>query len=203
VPDIIWSAKVGDPPLALDVKTMYPGGNLYTRYRKEICGAVRARADSVPTTYLDKAKKLDVKYNNTVPSDIGPVQQCITALGDVRAPVVGAFNEISKDFHTLIRLAAEDIAKKRFEVTTLPIESYQELLGPISWDLKQRLGMHLFRSAMAFKFDRLNICLGHSHTSGFVRDQCYLRSSAHPFTTERIIHRFEQVHRQPISTRRW
>ena len=157
----------------------------------------------MPKSYINKAKKLDKDHNKTTPDNVGPVQQRIIELGDVRAPVVGAFNEISKDFHTIIKIVAEDIAKKRFESTTLPIDSHQELIGPITWDIKQRLGMHLFRSAMAFKFDRLNLCLGLSHTTSFLDSQCHFRSAVCPSSTERIIQRFEQVHRQPVSTRQW
>jgi len=47
-------------------------------------------------------------------------------------PVAGQFNEISRDFHDLIRFAAEDIAKTRFQTTMLPVKSHVELIGPIS-----------------------------------------------------------------------
>ena len=46
-------------------------------------------------------------------------------------PVAGQFNEISRNFHLLINLSAEDIAKARFQ-TTLPFKSHTELTGPIS-----------------------------------------------------------------------
>jgi len=51
--------------------------------------------------------------------------------------VAGQFNEISRDFHDLIKFATEDIAKTQFQTTTLPVKSHTELIGPISWHLKQ------------------------------------------------------------------
>ena len=75
----------------------------------------------------------------------------------------------------LIKFATEDIAKTRFQTTTLPVNSHTELIGPISWHLKQRVGMHLFRTGMAFKFDRLYLCLGFSHSTSYTQGQCFFR----------------------------
>jgi len=68
------------------------------------------------------------------------VQKRLEEFGKVLFPVAGQFNEISRDFHDLIKFAAEDIAKTRFQTT----------IGPIPWHFKQRVGMHLFRTGMAF-----------------------------------------------------
>ena len=104
----------------------------------------------------------------------------------------------------LIKFATEDIAKTRFQTTTLPVNSHTELIGPISWHLKQRVGMHLFRTGMAFKFDRLYLCLG--LYPGLIRagaSFAFQQVDVHLTTTEQILHRWGQVHRHPVSMWQW
>ena len=40
--------------------------------------------------------------------------------GDIKIPVAGMFNEISRDFHDIIKFTAQDVAKVQFQTTTLP-----------------------------------------------------------------------------------
>ena len=112
---------------------------------------------------------MDQKYNTTTGGVAGKVQTRLQEYGEIRFPVVvGQFNEISREFHDLIKFSAEDIAKKRFETTTLPIDAHAELIGPIVWYLKQLVGMHLFRTHVAYNF--LHLCLG------FANSACHART---------------------------
>ena len=72
--------------------------------------------------------------------------------------------------------------KTRFKTTTLPVKSHMELVGIISWHSKQRVGMHLFRTGMAFKFDRLFLCLGFSHSTSYTQGQCFRNRSTYTTT---------------------
>ena len=201
-PDIYISPGEGAPPKLVDVKCMY-GGLRYARNRSTSCGVVASRETRCTQEYVKRARSLDRQYNNTPAGQAGKVQKRLEEFGKVLFPVAGQFNEISRDFHDLIRFAAEDIAKTRFQTTTLPVKSHSELIGPISWHLKQRVGMHLFRTGMAFKFDRLYLCLGLSHSTSFIQGQCFFRNRSTYTTTEQILHRWGQVHRHPVSTRQW
>jgi len=46
----------------------------------------------------------------------------------------------SSNFHDFIKFTAKDIAKTRLQTTTLPVKSHTEVIGPISWHMKQRVG---------------------------------------------------------------
>jgi len=109
--------------------------------------------------------------------------------GKVLFPVAGQFNEISRDFHDLIKFAAEDIAKIRFQTTTLPVVPHGA-----HWYHLQRVGMHLFRTDMAFKFDRLYLCLGFSHSTSYLpRPVLLLNHNRSMYTTtEQILHRWRR-----------
>jgi len=98
----------------------------------------------------------------------------------------------------LIVFAAEDTAKTRSQTTALPVKSHTELIGPVSWHFKQRVGMYiliLFRTGMAFKFDRLYLCLVFSHCTSYTQGQCFFSNRSTYTTTEQILHRSGHVHR--------
>jgi len=46
--------------------------------------------------------------------------------------VLCPLDQISRDFHDLIKFAAEYIAKTRYQTTMLPVKSHTELIRPIS-----------------------------------------------------------------------
>ena len=135
-PDIHMATADGAPPILIDVKAVY-GGARYGQNRGVSCGAVASRQARAKKEYVNRARVLDSKHNHTPGEEVGPVQTRLEEYGDIKIPVAGMFNEISRDFHDLIAFTAQDIAKKRFEATTLPVESHAELIGPIVWHLKQ------------------------------------------------------------------
>jgi hypothetical protein len=164
---------------------------------------VAAAQSNWSTNYVRKARALDLKYNNTSDGDTGRVETRLAEYGRVLFPTAGWFNEGSRDLHDIITLATEDIAKKQFQSTVLPVKDYTELIGPIGWKIKQRLGMQLFRTGMALKCDRLQLCLGQANPDSTTRRQGYLYNSVAHTSIERIWHRWRQIHRQPVSARLW
>jgi len=117
-PDIYISPGEGARPKLVDVKCMY-GGARYARNRSTSCGVVASRETRGTQEYVQRARSLDRQYNNTPAGQAGKVQKRLEEFGKVLFPVTGQFNEISRDFHDLIKFAAEDIAKTRFQTTTL------------------------------------------------------------------------------------
>lgn len=62
---------------------------------------------------------------------MGKVETRLAEFGDILFPTVGWFNEGSRDLHDMIAFAVEDIAKRQFESTLLPVKTYSDLIGPI------------------------------------------------------------------------
>jgi len=57
--------------------------------------------------YAQRARGLDRQYNNTPAGQAGKVQKRLEEFGKVLFPVAGQFNEISRDFHDLIKFVTE------------------------------------------------------------------------------------------------
>ena len=64
--------------------------------------AVDRRADALQQEYLDKARKADRRYNGVLPGVVGPVEQRLLGLGEVRGVVAGNFGEVSGVTHLLL-----------------------------------------------------------------------------------------------------
>ena len=73
--------------------------------------AVDVRASLLPTEYTNKAKASDRRQNGTNEGEIGPVQQKLISLGDIRGLVFGNFGELSEDGHSLIAAMADSRAR--------------------------------------------------------------------------------------------
>ena len=201
-PDIYFVPGQGVRPTLADIKCMY-GGTAYTKNRTTQCGVVAAKQARVKKEYTNRAHVLDKKYNDTADNEVGKVQTRLEEFGDIKIPVAGMFNEISRDFHDIIKFTAQDVAKVQFQTTTLPVQSASELIGPIMWSMKQKVGMHLFRTGMAFKFDRLYLCTGLSHSSSYASEQRFFRNRSTYTTLERTMQRWAEVHRAPVSAQQW
>ena len=63
--------------------------------------------------------------------------------------------------------------------------------------------MHFFRSHMVLKLERLYNCVLSTTTPGQARRRAYWNNRRSCFSTERIVERFRQVHRNPVSPRLW
>ena len=64
--------------------------------------AVDTRADGLQQSYLGKARDADRNHNNIPPGTVGPVEQKLISLGEVRGIVSGNFGEISEDTQSLL-----------------------------------------------------------------------------------------------------
>ena len=69
------------------------------------------RAKLIPNSYKNKARNIDIKYHNTVPGQIGPLEQRLRGFGDILRLVVGQYGEISQDLHDLLKQLASAKAK--------------------------------------------------------------------------------------------
>ena len=69
--------------------------------------AVDVRSSKLQSEYNDKASATDRRHNGTREGEVGPVQQKLISLGDVRGIVFGNFGEVSEDGHTLISALAD------------------------------------------------------------------------------------------------
>ena len=67
---------------------------------------VDTRADGLQQSYLGKAREADRVHNQTPPGTVGPVEQKLVELGEVRGIVSGNFGEVSEDTHTLLATLA-------------------------------------------------------------------------------------------------
>ena len=68
--------------------------------------AVDTRADGLQQSYLSKARNSDRTHNHTPPDTVGPVEQKLISLGDVKGIVSGNFGEVSEDTHSLLATLA-------------------------------------------------------------------------------------------------
>ena len=64
--------------------------------------AVDVRAGRLQAEYVGKARVSDTRHHGTGEGEVGPVQQKLLSLGDVRGLVFGNFGEASQDCHTLV-----------------------------------------------------------------------------------------------------
>ena len=64
--------------------------------------AVDTRADGLHQSYVAKARDSDRSHNHTPPGTVGPVEQKLIDLGEVRGIVSGNFGEVSQDTHSLL-----------------------------------------------------------------------------------------------------
>ena len=67
---------------------------------------VDTRADGLQQSYLVKARNADRDHNLTPPGTVGPVEQKLVELGEVRGIVSGNFGEVSEDTHSLLATLA-------------------------------------------------------------------------------------------------
>jgi len=89
-----------------------------------------------------------------------------------------------------------------FQTTTLPVKSHTEFIDPI-WHLKQRVGMHLFRTGMAFNLIGFTCAWAFPNllrlpraTASFATGRCTPPPNRSCITGG-------QVHRHPVSMRQW
>ena len=138
------------------------------------------------------------QYDNTPAGQAGKVQKRLEEFGKVLFPVAGQFTKSAGASTT-----SSSSRRETLQTTMLPVKSHTEFIGPISWYMKQRVGVHLFRIGMALKFGSLYLRLGFSHSTSCTQGHCFFRNRSMYTTTEQILHRWGQIHRYPVSMRRW
>ena len=98
-----------------DVKTIsftvsnYGGDN-----RTKNGAAVEAKANKVHNeydTYLEKARKADIKWNNTPQNAVGPIESRLNEFGTVLPFVFGYLGEANKAVRTLLKEIATVAAR--------------------------------------------------------------------------------------------
>ena len=70
------------------------------------------RGVELPGEYRRPLAKLDVKYHGTVDDQTGPLVRRLESYGRLQGLVVGAWQEGSKDLHTLLNILADTKVKK-------------------------------------------------------------------------------------------
>ena len=74
---------------------------------------VERRAVELPGDYRRPLAKLDTKYHGTLANQTGPLVRRLEGFGRLQGLVVGAWQEGSKDLHTLLDILADTKVRKR------------------------------------------------------------------------------------------
>ena len=85
------------------VKTYYPRSGPLARRTK----GVDRRGVLVPGEYRRPLEALDTRYHNTAPGDTGPLMRRLQGYGRLHLWVMGAWQEGTKDLHSLLDLLAD------------------------------------------------------------------------------------------------
>ena len=109
-------SPAGEPELRLAelkicgaVKRWYPrDGNLARRK-----AGVERRVAVLPEEYRKPLSILDRKYHHTQPGQVGPLERRLQGYGNLQCLVMGAFQEGSKDLHSLLEVLADSKMRVR------------------------------------------------------------------------------------------
>ena len=74
---------------------------------------VERRAVELPGDYRRPLAKLDTKYHGTLANQTGPLVRRLEGFGRLQGLVVGAWQEGSKDLHTLLDILADTKVRKQ------------------------------------------------------------------------------------------
>ena len=85
------------------VKTWYPRNGVCARRRR---GVERRKAE-LPGEYRRPLSHLDHRYHGTEEDEVGPLVRRLDGFGQLQGLVVGAFQEGSKDLHSLLEIVAD------------------------------------------------------------------------------------------------
>ena len=153
----------------IDVKTVYGGTTLYCSFRAahEQCGAVDMRAEAVDTAYKHHARKIDnYSYRCAacpVPRSTGPrcvacsthtpIAAALASHGVVRGAVFGQYGEASLDVHSLVDVAAREMARTKWR--TLGARSQDEAYAFFVATQRRSLGVAVVREFARHRLRRL------------------------------------------------
>ena len=157
LPAVVARGQRPAPPLPqrvllFDVKTVYAGGELYfsPRARDEQAGAVAERAWRVDQAYQAHARRIDADHS---PAGTQPVVARLRSFTRVRGLVFGNYSEASPDVHSLLTIAAEAMAQRRWQ--SMGARSAEEARSFIVSALRRRLGCFVAREFARYRLRRL------------------------------------------------
>jgi len=209
--EILFDLAVWDPEVRGSVSERILQSRNVCVLTKIIRGKIRSSgfgSNFCPVEVTQRPKASVHQYNNTL---LARRERCGSAWGSSATSCSLRGGTAQRNQQGLPRphqVCGGGHPKTRFQTTTLPVKSHTELIGPITWHLKQCVDMHLFRTGMAFKFDRLCLCLPAWAFPTLLRIPRASASFAtgRPSTyttTEQILYRWGQVHRHSVSMRQW
>ena len=73
----------------------------------KLCNIANAKAKKQPGSYEKKARELDMKYNQTAPGAVGPIEETLKDLGIVTGVAFGPFCDASVSLENLTRSLVE------------------------------------------------------------------------------------------------
>ena len=148
VPDmmahVLWTSGGQCRDHLLEVKTLHVGSTTYPSDDSARCAAVAARAADIPSEYVRKAHRVDVKFCGTAAEAVGPVEAKLRTFDPVHGLVFGAYGEASPAVHNFLDVVA-DVGCRRHKRAMRADTEAQARAGLI-WLLRRRWGMEAVRS---------------------------------------------------------
>ena len=115
--------------------------------------AVERLAARVHKDVVDNARRRDTALFGSQVARPGPVQDAVSAYGDIMALQAGRFGEVNEDFNKLIqKLASKSVSRRRAE---FGVSSTQRLTSTITHEYRNRLGGILALANWNFVQERL------------------------------------------------
>ena len=186
-PNIYISPSEGAPQKLVDVMCIY-GGAGYIRYHTTSCGVVSGQETRGTNEYAQRARNFDCQCNNTPAGPGGKVQKCLEEFGKVLFAVAATVERNQQGLPRPHQVCGgghrQDPVPDHDAPSQVPCGAYWSHLQ--GGHLKQRVGMQLFRTGIAFKFDKLYVCLGFSHSTIPHRVSHMPKASASFATGQRI-----------------
>jgi hypothetical protein len=124
----------------------------------ENCNAVKKRQAKVHKDYLDNARAIGSKYNQTPAGTTGPVTQVIGSFGRVRGLIFGAGGECSSDCIELLEFVSTVAAERTW--TTTGYRNQKEAKACIRRNLLTALSFTIMRGIARLRHDRLGMIRG-------------------------------------------
>ena len=116
--------------------------------------AVDQRAKQIPNSYKNKARKIDNKYHNTAPGQVGPLEQRLQGFGKILCLVAGQYGEISQDLHDLLKQLASAKAKHISLLEGRFLSASEQ--GLLLHHLRRRLSVSIITAQSRCLLTRLN-----------------------------------------------
>ena len=136
-----------------DIKTIHCGTDHYysAHARDEQSGAVRHRESQVWGAYLRHARELDLKYS---PAGTTPIEDRLRWHTETRGLVFGGYGEASTDVHTLISVAADELAEQQWRLAGA--RSATEMRAFTIGRLRRRVGMAAVQAMARHRLARMS-----------------------------------------------